>query len=167
MDISKKTAAWILIAGLFAAEATAQSPQRSEDQIFSFEIHGINGAMTPEAARDVLLGAGFTGDRGSADDWGKVPTANFKKGDTTVAISHFEGRIYGLTELRTFTGELLDYTPYLERIREHFEIADDDPACVVRDYGTRCGIGDGQPKGARFIASLTEQMISIQLGKSR
>lgn len=121
--------------------------------------------MTPETARDILLKAGFAGDRGLDDDWGKVPTASFEKGDTTVAISHFEGRIYGLTELRTFTGESLDYAPYLRRIREHFDIAEDDPACVVRDYGTRCGFGDGQPKGARFVASLTEQMISIQLGK--
>ena len=160
-----KTAVWLLMAGLFAAEAAAQSPQRSEDQIFSFEIYGINGQMAPEAARDVLLGSGFTGDGGLGDDWGKVPTASFKKGDTTVAISHFEGRIYGLTELRIFTGESLDYAPYLARIREHFDIADDDPACVVRDYGTRCGFGDGQPKGARFLASLTTQQISIQLGK--
>ena len=122
--------------------------------------------MSAEAARDILLAAGFAEKRGG-DDWGKVPTASFTKGDTTVAISHFEGRIFGLSELRNFSGELFDYAPYLKRIREHFNIAKDDPACVVRDYGTRCGFGDGQPKGARFVASLTTQQISIQLGKPR
>lgn len=65
----------------------------------------------------------------------------------------------------TFTGELFDYSDILVRIRAHFDIPADDPACVERDYGTRCGFGDGEPKGARFIASLTTQQISIRLGK--
>ena len=154
-----------LITCLLSLDAKAQSPQRSADLILSFEVQGINARMAPEQARQVLLDAGFTEIRG--DDWGKVPTAQFSKDNVTVAISHFEGTIHGLTEFHAFTGELFDYSDILARIRAHFDIAADDPACVERDYGTRCGFGDGEPKGARFIASLTTQQISIQYGKRR
>ena len=155
----------LLIATLLATDAFAQSPQRSTNEILSFELHGINALMAPERAREVLLDAGFAEKR--SDDWGKVPTANFSKDNVTVAISHFEGTIYGLTELHTFTGEIFDYSSILARIKSHFDIGDADPACVERDYGTRCAFGDGEPKGARFVASLTNQQISIQFGKRR
>ena len=112
------------------------------------------------------MDAGYAEKRGG-DDWGKVPTASFTKGDTTVAISHFEGVIYGLSEVRISTGEEFDYSGILGRIRQHFKIGADDQACVERDHGTRCGFGDGDPKGARFLASLTTQMISVQFGKRR
>ncbi len=159
-------AAGILICVLLWCDAYAQSPQRPAEQILSFEIQGINALMSPEQARDVLLDAGFSAKRGG-EDWGKVPTAEFSKDNVTVAISHFEGTIHGLTEFHAFTGELFDYSGILARIRAHFDIAAEDPACVERDYGTRCGFGDGEPKGARFIASLTTQQISIQYGKRR
>ncbi len=158
------TAAIALAAALLSLAANAQSPERPAEQILSFDLQGINGHMTPEAARDVLLNAGFAEKRGG-DTWGKVPTASFTKGNITVAITHYEGRINALSEVIIFSGELLDYSDYLARIRAHFDIAGDDPACVERDYGTRCGFGDGAPKGARFLASLTAQMISIQLGR--
>lgn len=160
-------AAVFLITCFLSFDAAAQSPQRSADLILSFEVQGINAGMAPEQARQVLLDAGYTEKRGGGDDWGKLPTAEFSKDNVTVAISHFEGTITGLTELHAFTGELFDYSDLLSRIRTHFDIAADDPACVERDYGTRCGFGDGEPKGARFIASLTAQQISIQLGKPR
>ena len=87
------------------------------------------------------------------------------KDDRTVAISHYEGTIYGLSDVRISTGEPFDFSDELARIRQHFDIPDDDRACVVQDHGTRCGFGDGVRKGARFLASLTTQMISIQYGR--
>ena len=146
--------------------AFAQSPQRATDTILSFEIQDINALMEPQRAREILLEAGFT-EKGGGEDWGRVPTASFSKDNVTVAISHFDGKIYGLTELHTFTGELMDFSEILARIRGHFDIGTDDPACVERDYGTRCAFGDGERKGARFVASLTTQQISIQFGKPR
>ena len=159
-------AAIFLITNLLSMGANAQSPQRSTNEILSFEIHGINALMQPARARDVLLDAGFT-EKGGGEDWGKVPTASFTRDNVTVAISHFDGTIHGLSEVHIFTGELFDYSQILARIKAHFDIGDDDPACVERDYGTRCGFGDGEAKGARFIASLTTQQISIQFGKRR
>lgn len=148
---------------LFSFDANAQSPQRSADLIKSFEVQGISIAMEPERARQILLDAGFAEKRGG-DTWGQVPTASFTKDNLTVAITHIDGTIYSLSEVRISTGEQFDFSDVLARIREHFNIPEDDPACVVRDYGTRCGFGDGVPKGARFLASLTTQMISIQYG---
>ena len=164
MKVGRATTLFLIV-NLLTNSAFAQSPQRSTNEILSFEIQGINALMVPERAREVLLDAGFTEKR--SDDWGKVPTADFSKDNITVAISHFEGTIYGLTEFHTFTGELFDYSGILARIKSHFDIGDEDPACVERDYGTRCAFGDGEPKGARFIASLTTQQISIQFGKRR
>jgi len=155
-----------LIAVLVSFAAFAQSPERSTDQILSFEVQGINALMKPEAARQVLLDAGYV-EKGGGDDWGKVPTASFTKGDRTVAISHYEGVIYGLSDVRISTEEEFDYSDILKRIRQHFDVAVEDEACVERDYGTRCGFRDGDPKGARFLASLTTQMISVQFGKRR
>ena len=162
-----KNIAWVAaITSLLALDAIADSPRRPTDLIMSFEIRGINAQMDPERARAVLLETGFT-EKGGGDSWGKVPTATFTKDNLMVSISHFEGEITGLSEFRTFTGDLFDYSQDLARIRAHFDIAANDPACVEKDYGARCGFSDGDPKGARFIASLTEQMISVQLGKSR
>ena len=157
---------FFLLTSHLAMVALAQSPQRATEAILGFEIQGINALMDPQQAREVLLEAGFT-EKGGGADWGKVPTASFSKDNVTVAISHFEGTIYGLTELHTFTGELMDFSGILARIRQHFDIGTDDPACVERDYGTRCAFGDGEQKGARFVASLTTQQISIQFGKRR
>ncbi len=156
----------VLLTSLLSVVAFAQSPQRATDAILSFEIQGINALMEPQRARDILLEAGFT-EKGGGEDWGRVPTASFSKDNVTVAISHFEGTITGLTELHSFTGELMDFSGILARIKEHFDIGTDDPACVERDYGTRCAFGDGEKKGARFVASLTTQQISIQFGKRR
>ncbi len=158
--------ALVMTAALCTVEAFAQSPERSTDQILSFEVQGINALMKPAVARRALLDAGYV-EKGGGDDWGKVPTASFTKDDRTIAISHFEGVIYGLSDVRISTGEAYDYSDVLERIRQHFGVAAEDEACVERDYGTRCGFRDGDPKGARFIASLTTQMISVQFGKRR
>lgn len=156
----------VLLTSLLSAVAFAQSPQRPTNAILGFEIQGINALMEPERARAILLEAGFT-EKGGGEDWGRVPTASFSRGNITIAISHFEGTIHGLTELHTFTGELMDFSEILARIRGHFDIGTDDPACIERDYGTRCAFGDGERKGARFVASLTTQQISIQFGKPR
>ena len=161
---SRLAIAIVLFATLGSFAAFAQSSEQSTDRILGFEVQGIHALMRPEAARQVLLDAGFA-EKGDGEDWGKVPTASFTKDRTTVAITHYEGVIYGLSEVRLSTGEALDFTGLLERIRQHFGLAADDQACVERDYGTRCGFRDGDPKGARFIASLTTQMISVQFGK--
>ncbi len=161
---SSLTMAIALFATLSPLAAFAQSNEQPTDRILGFEVQGINALMGPEAARQVLLDAGYT-EEGNGEDWGKVPTASFTKDKTTVAITHYEGVIYGLSEVRLSSGEELDFTGLLERIRQHFGLAADDQACVERDYGTRCGFRDADPKGARFIASLTTQMISVQFGK--
>ena len=153
----------VFAAILLSFDADAQSPQRSADLILSFEVQGISPQMALERAREVLLRAGFT--EKSADRWGKVPTASFTKDDRTVAITHYEGTIYGLSDIRISSGEQFDFSDELARIREHFGIHGDDRACVVQDHGTRCGFGDGVRKGARFLATLTTQMITIQYGR--
>ncbi|MDJ0699167.1 MAG: hypothetical protein QNJ07_04875 [Woeseiaceae bacterium] len=161
---SRLSTTMVLFATLSSVAAFAQSSEQSTDRILGFEVQGIHALMKPEAARQVLLDDGYS-EKGEGEDWGKVPTASFTKDNTTVAITHYEGVIYGLSEVRLSAGEELDYSGLLQRIRQHFGLAVDDQACVERDYGTRCGFRDGDPKGARFIASLTTQMISVQFGK--
>lgn len=158
------SSAIVLLTLLIPFPVTAQTPQHPAAQILSFDIQGINALMSPDTARNKLLQAGFR-EKGDGKNWGKVPNAVFIRDDIMVGITHLEGKIIAISETRISRGEPYDYSDELARIKLHFGIAaDDQRTCIERDYGTRCGFGDSDKKGARFSASLTTQMMFIQAG---
>ena len=146
---------------LLPIHSFAQSPQLPADTILGYEIQGITGLMTPDDARSALLNAGFSEKR-DGEDWGKVPTATFTRDEVTVALTHLDGEIIRINETRLSRGESLDYADDVERIRAHFGKSA-EAGCVEQDYGTRCGFRGAGGSAARFSASLTPQMIFIQL----
>ena len=157
----------LIVLVLALASAHAESPQPSTDDILTFDVHGINALMHPEDARQVLLDAGFA-EKGDGELWGKRPAATFLKDDLQIGLGHREGRIVGISATRIAVGDDFDYSGDLARIRAHFNLAaDDQGACLEQDHGTRCGLSDGQKKGARFLASLTTRMIHVQVGAPR
>lgn len=164
MNFTARTAvrtAAVSMTCLFWATALAQSPEVSPAQILGFDIQGINASMGADQARSALLGAGFT-EKGDGANWGKVPVATFTRDDITVSIAHYEGRIQRINDTRIATGELLDYQAELQRIVAHFGAAGDQ-GCNDQPHGARCGFRGAGGDGARFSASLTPQMIFIQV----
>lgn len=141
--------------------AAAQSPEVPPEQIQSFRVQGIDGLMSADEARSGLLAAGFS-EKGDGDDWGKVPTATFTRDNVTVAVTHQDGEIVRINETRMSRGEPLDFAGDLASIRSHFGKSA-DAGCIERDYGTRCGFRGAGGSGARFSASLTTQMVFIQI----
>ena len=165
MRCNKASALLVFI--LVAAVTHGQSPQRSTQEILGFEIEGINALMPADEARRVLLDAGFA-EKGDGDLWGKTPAATFTKDDLQIGLGHRDGRIVGISATRIARGDDFDYSTELARIRAHFKLPDgEDNFCLEQDHGTRCGLSDGQKKGARFLASLTTRMIHVQVGAPR
>lgn len=151
---------------LLVMTVSAQAPQVPAERILSFDIHGINASMMPDAARRALLDAGYS-EKGGGDDWGKVPVATFRKDDIQIGLSHRDGKILGITATRIARNDDFDYTRELARIRSHFGLGSDAAGCNDQDHGARCGLSDGVKKGARFMASLTTRMIHLQVGAPR
>lgn len=149
------------------APATAQVAERPLDVLFSFPVQGLTVSMDPDAARSALLSAGFA-EKGGGDLWGVHPTGSFSKDRIEVSITHYEGRILALAEVRLAEqGQVLDYGPDVERIRTHFSLTGADAEACREDpaLGTRCVIRDGRPPTGTLVATLTGQMISIQVGR--
>ena len=157
----------MLVFVLAVVVAHGQSPQRPTQDILGFDIEGINALMSPDEARQVLLDAGFA-EKGGGELWGKTPAATFTQDDLQVGLGHLDGRITGISATRIARADDFDFADELARIRAHFDLADGEGSgCLVQDHGTRCGLSDGQKKGARFLASLTNRMLHVQVSAPR
>ena len=137
---------FLLVCMLSVGVARATYMEREADAILSFEIEGVSLSMTPDEARATVEAAGFELFQALGADQENPFGWHYIRGGTRLELHQKDGVLIQIFVMIFPEPEPLETGSEIERMQRHFEVAEGEKWCWVKEQSGVCSVRDQEAR---------------------